>query len=288
MITLEQLNTIPENEAFSMLETCCVSKTLIHNMLEKRPFSSLEDLVTKSAEIWYETCDISDYKEAFTGHPKIGDVASLTKKFAHTQDWANNEQAQVTEANTETIQALADANTAYEARFGYIFIVSASGKSAEEMLAIVQKRMQHEPEDEIFVAMNEQHKITVIRLAKLVEGLSEIKLGSQLTTHALDTSIGVPAAKMHITLKGMRDNTWKPLSTGITNADGRIADVLPPGRILKTGSYLMVFDTDTYFRKSETNGFYPEVAINFTVTDDSHYHIPLLINPYGYTTYRGS
>ncbi len=250
---------------------------------------SLDELVKRAASVWYNECTSDDFKDAFTGHPKIGDVSSLIEKFAHTTDWAENEQEKVNDANYETIEALAKANTAYEEKFRYIFIVSASGKSAEEMLAIINTRLEHNPEDEIYVAMNEQHKITVIRLVKVIENLSEkADLSSHITTHALDTSIGVPAKYMQITLKGLRNNQWKPMSVGITNADGRISDVLPAGRLLIPGIYTMSFNTGNYYKVNNQNGFYPEVSIQFEVLDNSHYHIPLLINPFGYSTYRGS
>jgi len=93
---------------------------------------------------------------------------------------------------------------------------------------------------------------------------------------------------MIITLKGLRDNLWKPMSVGNTNIDGRLSDVLPPGRILIPGVYVMSFNTHAYYESKTQKGFYPEVSIQFEVTDSSHYHIPLLINPFGYTTYRGS
>lgn len=289
MITLNQLNSLSERDAFAQLEQCCVSKTWISKMIESRPFSSQEDLIHKAASIWYNDCSTEDFKQAFTGHPKIGNIESLKEKFASTKDWANNEQAKVADADMETIEILAKANSQYAARFGYIFIVSASGKSANEILAIINSRLHHKDDDEIYVAMNEQHKITVIRLAKLIEGLSEkVDLKSQITTHALDTSIGKPANYMVITLKGLRSEQWKPISVGITNNDGRISDVLPPGRLLIPGMYTMSFNTANYYNKNNQKGFYPEVSIQFEVTDKSHYHIPLLINPFGYSTYRGS
>lgn len=289
MITLSQLNELSEKDSYSKLEQCCVSKTWVSKMVDSRPFDSKEDIIKKAASIWYNDCSINDFKEAFTGHPKIGNVESLKEKFAHTADWANDEQAKVTEANTDIINALANANQKYESKFGYIFIVSASGKSAEEILAIVNARLQNAIDDEIYVAMNEQHKITVIRIAKLIENLSEtVDLNSHITTHALDTSLGKPASQMLITLKGIRDNQWKPMSVGITNNDGRISDVLPPGRLLIPGVYTMTFNTSTYHKNNNQQGFYPEASIQFEVTDNSHYHIPLLINPFGYSTYRGS
>ncbi|MEZ4792587.1 MAG: 2-oxo-4-hydroxy-4-carboxy-5-ureidoimidazoline decarboxylase [Gelidibacter sp.] len=285
-MTFKEFNNLSKEEANQSLGKCCVSTKWISKMVESRPFNSENDLIQKAASIWYEECSVEDFKEAFTGHPKIGDVASLKEKFAHTKDWANNEQSKVAEATMETINALAKANSAYEDKFGYIFIVSASGKSADEMLAIVNARLNHQPEDEILVAMNEQHKITVIRLVKLIEGLSETAdLRSHLTTHALDTSIGIPANNMLITLK---NNQGKPMSVGITNTDGRISDVLAPGKYLKPDTYTMTFNTKNYYESHGQKGFYPEVSIQFSVTDKSHYHIPLLINPYGYSTYRGS
>ena len=289
MITLSQLNSLSEQEAFTQLEQCCVSKTWVNQMLTSRPFSSENELIKKAASIWYNDCSVEDFQEAFTGHPKIGNVESLKEKFAHTAEWAGNEQSKVTGANKETIEALAKANELYEDKFGYIFIVSASGKSAEEILAIVNSRLNNNVDDEIYVAMNEQHKITVIRLVKLIEGLSvNADLSSHLTTHALDTSIGIPAKYMLITLKGLSNNEWKPMSVGITNTDGRISDVLPPGRLLRPGNYTMTFDTANYYKNNNQKGFYPEASIQFEITDGSHYHIPLLINPFGYSTYRGS
>jgi 5-hydroxyisourate hydrolase/2-oxo-4-hydroxy-4-carboxy-5-ureidoimidazoline decarboxylase len=289
IMTFKEFNNLSKENAFSALEKCCVSKTWISKMIENKPFSSENDLIKTAASIWYNDCSLDDFKEAFTGHPKIGNVESLKEKFANTKNWANNEQAKVADANTKTIEALAKANTLYEDKFGYIFIVSASGKSADDMLAIINTRLLHNPEDEIAVAMNEQHKITVIRLVKLIEGLSNNSdMSSHLTTHALDTSTGIPANNMIITLKQFKNNEWKPMSIGITNNDGRIADVLPAGQLLKPDTYTMTFNTKNYYESHNQKGFYPEVSIQFTVTDVSHYHIPLLINPFGYTTYRGS
>jgi len=289
MITLENLNALSKADAFTKFEQCCVSKNWANAMVSNRPFPNENDLILKAASIWFNDCTYDDFKEAFTGHPKIGDVESLKEKFANTKEWARGEQAKMSEASNTTIEALAKSNTDYETKFGYIFIVSASGKSAEEMLAIINNRLQHNITDELDVAMNEQHKITVIRLQKLIAGLNQkADLSSHITTHALDTSVGRPASNMMIILKGLSDNEWKPISVGITNSDGRIGDVLPAGRKLSIGVYTMTFDTKAYYESHNQKGFYPEVSIQFKVTDESHYHIPLLINPFGYSTYRGS
>lgn len=131
------------------------------------PADSMEGLLDQAEEIWYE-CSEDDWKEAFAHHPEIGDVESLTKKFASTAQWASGEQSGVNAATTETITALAEGNRLYEEKFGYIFIVCATGKSAEEMLALLQHRLKNDPEKEIRIAAAEQNKITKLRLQKLI------------------------------------------------------------------------------------------------------------------------
>ncbi len=112
---------------------------------------------------------------------------------------------------------------------------------------------------------------------------------SQITTHVLDTAVGKPAEGIQISLQQPDgDKGWEDLATGITNADGRIADLLKPDRTLAPGIYRMFFQTKPYFDGRGIKTFYPFIPIIFEVTDTSHYHIPLLLNPFGYSTYRGS
>ena len=112
---------------------------------------------------------------------------------------------------------------------------------------------------------------------------------SPITTHVLDTSLGQPAQGLTITLS-QRDlhNGWIELTSGVTNDDGRITDLLEPGQ-LTAGIYQMSFDTGGYHLNLGVEGFYPEAVITFEVKNPAqHYHIPLLLSPYGYSTYRGS
>ena len=111
---------------------------------------------------------------------------------------------------------------------------------------------------------------------------------SQLTTHILNTTLGKPAEGVVIELSQKNGDSWKALSSGLTNSDGRVGDLLPKGEIMQPGIYRLVFHTGDYFKKINTACFYPQVAIEFQVSDASHYHVPLLLNPYGYSTYRGS
>ncbi|MFM2358929.1 MAG: hypothetical protein RLY16_922 [Bacteroidota bacterium] len=111
---------------------------------------------------------------------------------------------------------------------------------------------------------------------------------SQITTHILDTSIGKPAAGVAISLHEQLENGWQQIANGITNADGRIAGLLPAGEVLPIGVYKMIFETKSYFEAKAIESFYPVVEIIFHLKTSEHYHIPLLLNPFGYSTYRGS
>ena len=112
---------------------------------------------------------------------------------------------------------------------------------------------------------------------------------SQITTHILDTAKGVPAQGVHLVLEAFSsDNTWIQLAEGITNADGRVSDLLKTDVLLSPGIYRMIFETSAYFTQQGLKSFYPYVQITFEVSDPRHYHIPLLLSPYGFTTYRGS
>jgi 5-hydroxyisourate hydrolase len=112
---------------------------------------------------------------------------------------------------------------------------------------------------------------------------------SQITTHILDTSKGKPAQGVSISLKQPKaDGSWTEIGKGETNADGRLPGLLADDKKLAPGIYRLDFDTASYFKAQGVKGFYPEVSITFETTDQSHYHVPLLLNPFGYSTYRGS
>jgi 2-oxo-4-hydroxy-4-carboxy-5-ureidoimidazoline decarboxylase len=167
-MTLHELNTLTQPQLKQELLKCCGSSTWVKMMMTYFPVDTMEELLEEAEEIWYE-CSEDDWKEAFAHHPKIGDVESLTKKFVSTAQWASGEQSGVNTASKETIEALAKDNKKYEDKFGYIFIVCATGKSAAEMLAILQSRLPNTPDDEIKIAAEEQNKITKLRLQKLAE-----------------------------------------------------------------------------------------------------------------------
>ena len=110
-----------------------------------------------------------------------------------------------------------------------------------------------------------------------------------ISTHVLDTALGKPASGVPVTLETAGSSTCEVLARATTDSNGRIAALLPAGHQLQAGLYRLTFDTGTYFRSRNADGFFPEVAILFEVRDATqHYHVPVLLSPFGYSTYRGS
>jgi len=110
-----------------------------------------------------------------------------------------------------------------------------------------------------------------------------------ITTHVLDLSTGKPAAGVRVVLSSVVDAERKTIATGVTDADGRLRDLVPAKTRVAAGTYELAFETGAYFIARKLAPFHPQVVVSFEVTDEAqHYHVPLLISPFGYTTYRGS
>ena len=167
---LTALNALDDAAAAEAFGKCCGAGRWVKAMVAGRPYTSRAHLHGHATHAWWHLGD-GDWREAFTHHPRIGaDVAALRAKFAKTADWSAGEQAKVTEADEATLEALAEGNRAYEARFGHIFIVCASGLTAGQMLQRLRGRIDNDPDYELRVAAGEQAKITALRLDKLSLG----------------------------------------------------------------------------------------------------------------------
>jgi len=152
-----------DDEARPLLARACGSSRWVDRMLARRPFGSQQALLSAAREEWFGLSK-DDWLEAFGHHPKIGDTEKLRQRVLATWDLSEREQAGVYSGSDEVLSALADRNRAYEDRYGYIFIVCATGLSAEEMLARLRSRMENDPEVEIRIAAEEQARITAMRL----------------------------------------------------------------------------------------------------------------------------
>ncbi|MEO8877421.1 MAG: 2-oxo-4-hydroxy-4-carboxy-5-ureidoimidazoline decarboxylase, partial [Polyangiaceae bacterium] len=163
------LNALDENSLEAELRTCCGSSGWVKKMMATRPFTSLSSLQAKHHTA-SGALDKDDWLEAFRAHPRIGEKKAETRTGAQAATWASGEQARVSEASPVTLDALAKTNRAYEEKFGHIYIVCATGKTAEELLAIANERLVNDGATELARAADEQKKITDLRLTKLVRG----------------------------------------------------------------------------------------------------------------------
>ena len=167
-MTLEEFNRLPLAVATTALTQCCAAQAWVQAMTSARPYANLQQLLKTADHIW-EGMDETNLLEAFSAHPQIGNVVSLLEKYASTKAMAAGEQSAITTASKTTLEALAQANRTYHEKFGFIFIVCATGKSAQEMLDLLYARLPNSREQELINAAEEQRKITAIRLQKLLE-----------------------------------------------------------------------------------------------------------------------
>jgi len=161
------LNALPAAGARAALARCCGSARWADAMLARRPFSSMDDLLATADAVW-DALDDTDHLEAFAHHPAIGAPVASDRPAAPGGDFSAQEQGQVAQAGAATLQALAALNHAYQQRFGFVFLVCATGKSADEMLALLRARLDNPRPLELRIAAGEQAKITRLRLEKLV------------------------------------------------------------------------------------------------------------------------
>ena len=167
-MTIAEFDHLPGEKKKELLFQCCGSTGWVNKMLTVFPVEDLVELLEAAEEKW-DQCIEKDWREAFEHHPKIGDINSLKEKYANTKEWAEKEQSGVNAADEKTLQHLASANKEYQDKFGFIFIVCATGRSAGEMLGILNSRMNNTAEEEITTAAGEQLKITKLRLEKLFD-----------------------------------------------------------------------------------------------------------------------
>jgi len=283
-------------------------------MAAASPFASLADALLAARRIWLNEVDVNGWLEAFAAHPAIGTTSPSVSK------WSKEEQsAALSTATDSTAQELAEWNTMYREKFGFVFMICASGRSAPEVLAELKRRYTNRPIVEIENAAQEELKITELRLAKLFSLeptvpshttehptiQSDKAAGSSnrsrppITTHVLDVARGSPASGIEVHLEMWKDvsappsfnnkdfNGWATLGTSVTNNDGRSGQLMDIVDNIAPGFYRISFNTSKY----APAGFFPYVSIIFEIKENQtaeHFHVPLLHSPFSFTTYRGS
>ena len=160
-MTLDELNALDVAAAHRELLRCCGSSRWVAAVAARRPFASMDVLYRVADEVWW-SLDGGDWLEAFSHHPRIGERAAAGS-------WARGEQSGMSQSSPQTARALAEGNRAYERRFGHVFLICATGKSADEMLENLRGRLTNDPATELRVAAKEQARITQLRLGRLLQ-----------------------------------------------------------------------------------------------------------------------
>ena len=245
-----------------------------------RPFATVSDL---HAAMLSNVGDapLPDLLAFLCGHPELAAEKLPGGLTAESQA----EQTGLGMAGTAGAAALPALNRAYRERFGFPFIICVARQTAANVLRSLHARLAHEPGAELQAALTEIGHITRLRLADRVQGPGMPAVVGRLSAHVLDVSAGLPAAGLRIELL----QEERRVSEATTDADGRIgAGLLPPGP-LRQGQYELQFQAGAYFAARGTPTFYDAIPVRFVVASaEGHYHIPLLLAPYGYSTYRGS
>ncbi|MBO6701602.1 MAG: 2-oxo-4-hydroxy-4-carboxy-5-ureidoimidazoline decarboxylase [Pseudomonadales bacterium] len=164
-MTLEEFNDLGRQWQYEALLNCCSCEAWAARVPDGAPFESVDAVVESARNAWDKASE-NEVLEAFSGHPQIGDLEALRNQYANT---ASAEQGQVVEADETVLIRLRDQNKAYLEKFGFIFIVCATGKSAEEMLALLDERIGNSREEELVNGAREQMAITELRIRKMVE-----------------------------------------------------------------------------------------------------------------------
>lgn len=166
-MTLETLNTLTVEQATQMFMQCCTATVWVNAMVKARPFSD-KRAMAKQADLAWQELEEADYLEAFDGHPQIGNVATLRAKYANTKALASGEQSSLSQATEQVLVDLTKGNADYLEKFGFIFIVCATGKSAAQMLTLLRERLPNDKATELANAVEEQRKIFHLRIEKLL------------------------------------------------------------------------------------------------------------------------
>nr|WP_321986540.1 2-oxo-4-hydroxy-4-carboxy-5-ureidoimidazoline decarboxylase [uncultured Lichenicoccus sp.] len=254
-----------------------------------RPFASIEDLHAAMVQA-VRDAGPDAIMSLLRLHPELAAQGSLTAASAAEQDGIG-----LTGLDAMAADAFEDANRRYRERFGFPFIIAVRGqRDPSAILAVMRRRLANTPAEEFETALGEVARIARYRLDDLVApdaddgaaaGAPAITMRDYLTVHVLDVARGLPAAGLALALS--RDGQL--LASHVTNADGRCDAPLLAGETLRPGIYEIDFDIEGWRAGEGDAGFYDRITIRFRVAPDcGHLHVPLLLSPYGYSTYRGS
>ncbi|HTJ66123.1 MAG TPA: 2-oxo-4-hydroxy-4-carboxy-5-ureidoimidazoline decarboxylase [Actinospica sp.] len=281
------IRNAPDAELRDLLRSCLDVPRWIDEVATAAPFASVADLLDRARHA-AEPLEPEEIEQALTAHPRIGQRPTGETREAA---FSRAEQRAPDADDPELAARIAQGNAAYEDRFGRVFLIRAAGRTRAEIHAEQQRRLALDDAADLRIVAGELREIALLRLERLLSSSDGSSDGSRsrshITTHVLDAARGVPAAALEVTLEQRADDGWTELGHGLTDADGRINSLGP--ETVPVGRYRVTFDTGAYFAAQGTSTFYPQVVVVVELTDAAaHYHVPLLLSPFAYSTYRGS
>ncbi|MBZ4319861.1 2-oxo-4-hydroxy-4-carboxy-5-ureidoimidazoline decarboxylase [Streptomyces sp. SCA2-4] len=280
---LTRFNAAEDGAARAALAEVCASTAWAAEVLAGRPYADVGALLAAS-DAAVARLDEAGLDAALAGHPPIGRPTPGDAVSA-------GEQRGMAGAPPGLAAEVRELNLAYQERFGHVFLVCATGLSAEELRDALRRRLGNPPQRERDVARAELGRINRLRLARLVEderGAGPDAKPATVSTHVLDTAAGRPAVGVSVALTVRTEGAWSALGAAETDGDGRCGN-LPalPGDATHAR---LLFDVGPHLSRERAGGaaFFPEVTAVFAVTPGEHHHVPLLLSPFGYSVYRGS
>lgn len=281
-MTIDEFNALEPDAAIAFLLTTARVASWADAVAAARPYESAEALIVTAREFAADW-GAAEVDEALSAHPRIGEAPTGDDvDAAHSR----KEQSAMSGADPTIAAGIADGNAAYERTFGRVFLIRAAGRTPEEILAVLRLRLRNDPATETLVVAGELLDIAELRLRQAlipIDGRTVVTR-SHVTTHVLDTTSGKPADGVAVELLGPDG----PIASGSTDADGRVESLGPD--TLPAGTYELRLHTGEWFDRHGVEAFHPVIAINFRVGPDPavHWHIPVLLSPFAFTTYRGS
>jgi len=290
-ISLESLNRLdPASFVAALGEVFEHARWVAEAAVDGRPYPSVGAL--HDAMMQAVRAASPDRRHALiAGHPELG---SRVKQA----DWTGHSQAEqgglgLDRLSAEEFERFAGLNAAYREKFRFPFIICVRRHTRDSILAQFERRLAHTIEIEIEQALFEIGLITRLRLAGLVDGPGKPETTGRLSTHVLDIVAGRPAAGVRIALYEVGQSARGLLKESVTNADGRTDAPLIVDEPLRIGTYELTFHVADYFRRRAgalaAPSFLDVIPIRFSIAEpEGRYHVPLLVTPWSYTTYRGS
>jgi OHCU decarboxylase len=264
-LTVTRFNQLDREAAVELLLSCCPSSGWATSVADGRPYDDADGLLAEAERLWMLRPD-AERLEAIQAHPPIGAISGATAG-------ERREQAGAAHADPSTREALAALNGEYRQRFGFVFLTDASGRDATDMLAELRARLAGTAQEERANAEENQRRIMRRRLHRAIIGAAPLLV----STHVLDTAAGAPAAGVEVTISQSDDrHEWTDVDTRATNESGRVEGVEVPG----AGWVRLSFATD--------GEFFGDIVVTFAAGDRERAHVPLLLAPYGYSTYLGT